>query len=553
MKRLAVVVVVILWLDGRAHAADLRVHDAPAPAHTPATLAMRADPAAPATPPAPPRKIPSLIDRYASFPADLEELSDKVVFHFQLGTQLEQGQISDLPLGSGAPVPEGNRNTRFFTVGDLAVGSHGIGITPLSTYLAAHFRLDQDGVPVTTSSPSIYDLAPDASALLVRSAYAELGDFGTTGWLAGLRVRAGRQFRYGFSVVPFDGVSGWYDHARVSASGFVGQRVSLYREQLDVAGLPLVTREAGEGIVAGASIDLRVVRRGESALVLGGESLVWKDHAYHQATLRWQLNADAALSASARLAGNTIVRWALGARARLSKTSTVQLDGEQRRGDDWAYDFITRSRTAAPGDSHYLFLGPRVPELRLTGRAGTVLLDNLDILLSIAGAVPTRPLFDSPWAAPYLEIGMGIDGRLASGLSLALNVRTRAYFRPEFEATAAQPEPDVFADAAQVGEYALYEGGARLRYAVGRKRFAADFELFLRQVDDSHFERPAGTRLPREEVFVGDVQAGVRLRVEAWIGARARILADYEVSGTPVEDTELRGMQTLRLIGEVSF
>jgi hypothetical protein len=529
---------------------DLTVHAPPAP--PPASLAMRGEPARPAgtkattATPAPGARA-SLVDRYIALPAELDQLADQVIFHFQVGQQLEQGQLTGKPLGSGQPVPGDIRKTRFFTIGDVALGTNGLVLTPLSTYLAAHFRFDQDGTPTTTSSPSVYDAAPDASAVLVRSAYGEVGDLGT-GWLAPLRLRAGRQFRYGLSVAHFDGLSAWYDGKLVTASAYVGQRVSLFREQLAAQDLSPFAPPVANGTIAGATLDLSLVRRGDAALVLGAEALRWDGRGFGQGTLRWQLTPDAALSSYVRLGMGHLLRWGAGMRARLSRTTTFSLDGEHRLADDLAYDLIVRPRDDSAAAGRFLYLGPRVPELRLAGRAGTVLLDNLDLLLTLAGALPVGGV-DSPWSAPYAELGVAVDGRLPSGLSLALILRGRRYFRPDPDPMA--PEVLRFGDLATVGEDSVYDAAARMRYAAGLKRFAAEAEIYFHLTQDSHLYRPDGASYQR--VSETDPQGGTRFRVEAWIGARARVLAEYEVSSTPAAITELIGLQTLRVLAEVAF
>jgi hypothetical protein len=360
-------------------------------------------------------------------------------------------------------------------------------------------------------------------------------------------VRAGRQFRYGLSVAHFDGVSAWYDGSRVAASAYLGQRVSLFRADLDARGLSPLAPPPATGTIAGATVDLRLVKRGDTALVAGAEALSWDGHHFGQGTLRLQLTPDAALSSYLRLGQGHVLRYGAGLRARLSRTTTLSLDGEHRLADDLAYDVIVRPHDDLAGSARFLYLGPRVPELRLAGRAGTVLLDNLDVLVTVAGALPVGGL-DSPWAAPYAELGAAIDGRLPSGLSLALGLRGRRYFRPD-------PDPMLpeqrFADLATVGEDAIYDASARMRYSAGPKRFAAEAEAYFHLTSDSHMYRPAGTFYQR--VSETDPQGGWRFRVEAWLGNRTRFLAEYEVSSTPAAIVELLGLQTLRGLAEVSF
>jgi hypothetical protein len=277
--------------------------------------------------------------------------------------------------------------------------------------------------------------------------------------------------------------------------------------------------------------------------VLGVEALRWDGHGFGQGTLRYQLGPDAQASSFLRLGRGHVLRYGAGVHARLSRTSTVSVDGEHRLGDDFAYDLIVRARDDHADDSRFLFLGPAVPELRLAGRAGTVLLDNLDVLLTFAGGLPVGGV-QSPWNAPYIELGAALDGRLPTGLSVALSARGRHYTRP------APADPDyaahhLLAAVATTGEDSVYDAATRVRYAVGEKRFAAEAEVYFHLTRDSH----------REAVRVSstDPQGGVRFRVEAWLGARVRTLAEYEVSSTPETVTELRGLQSLRVLAEVSF
>jgi hypothetical protein len=565
---LALVVLATWVLEAGATPPDLRVRAAPAPA--PRTLAMRADADADAdaadgdgaasTPaPAPDARIARQRDeRFAAFPSDLGELEERVVFRFQLGYQIDEGQGTGRALASGEPVPTSVRNTRFFQVGDLVAGTRGLLVTPLSTYLAASFKLDQDGGLASATSPSIYDTTDIAGGVLVRSAWAEASDLG--GWLSPLRVRGGRQFRYGLAVIHYDGLSAAWEGRALSASFFAGRRVSLWRSGTTAGGVspnPAAfaadAPPAYEGPVAGFAVQLRLERITRAPLVLDLDTLTWEGAAAVQSALRYELSRDATLSLYLRNLDGRLARWGLGLRARTSRVTTLSLDLDHRLGRDWAYDFVVRSRGDDPAaeDARYLYLGHPTPELRLAGRAGTVLLDNVDVALWLAGALPVGGGEPNAHEPAYVELGAAVDGRFAYNLQVAVLGRWRRYDRadaPTVDDLAVSADP--FGDVAAVGDRQRVDGGLRVRYSLGRKRFATELEMSGGYGQYVRFTDVAG-RLVTEET--DDATFGVRLRFEAWIGTRFRVLADYEVNSAHPEMPELIGLQRLRILGEASF
>src|SRR5262249_47462735 len=134
-------------------------------------------------------------------PFHLEDVVQRVVFRFQIGYAIDQGEpVKDQPL------PADVRGTRLYTFGDAAVGANGLLGRSVSPYFAAHYLLDAAGATAMAAVPSAFDSSSNGRALLIRSAYAELSDVGPA-WLAPLHIRAGRQFRYGIAVTQFDGIS----------------------------------------------------------------------------------------------------------------------------------------------------------------------------------------------------------------------------------------------------------------------------------------------------------------------------------------------------------
>lgn len=568
MTTRALVLAAVLAAPASAAAADLRVHDAP-PASAPHDLAMRADDdappagsaAAPDTPDAPEATTPDAPApdappaphaddrRFAAFPTGIDDLSRKVVFRFQIGYQLDEGQLADHQLASGAPVPADNRNTRFAQSGDLVLGSRGLLLAPLSSYLAAGFRLDQDGaLASSTSVPSYLDVTGEGRAFLVRHGWAEL--LGLGGWLSPLSVRAGRQYRYGLAVIQFDGVSVAWEGTTISASGFVGQRVSLYGKDLapSLGNLPNPPA-VGSGTVAGLELELRLYRFTHAPVVIDVDTLTWQDQANVQASIRYELSKDARLSSYVQNHDGVVARWGAALEARTSKVTTYSLALDDRRAVDWAYDLVVQDRQSPAADANYLFFGPPTGLLRVTGRAGTVLLDNFDVLGTVAAALPSgdAPNVHQP---AYLELGGAVDGRFAYNLQLAVLGRWRRYQREKAPTVLDVGSADAFADVAATGEKSKLDGGVRARYSLGRKQFAGELEVFASYLTYVRFA-PSGNQLYVEDAHDGAL--GVRLRFEAWIGTRLRLMAEYEVNSANPEQPELYGEQRLRAIAEASF
>jgi hypothetical protein len=295
---------------------------------------------------------------------------------------------------------------------------------------------------------------------------------------------------------------------------------------------------------------VRLLRVGEAPLLFGGEAWWFDGQRFSQGTLRLQLTPAIDVSTVARWQEDGLSRWGARLDARLGRTTLVVFDAEHRLRDDWIYDFIVR-RSDDPLAA-YLHLGEQLPELRLGARAGTVVLDNIDLLVSFAVATPLAD--QTAWTTPWLEAAVAVDGRLTSPLSLGLSLRARRHLRANLQIPLF---PDPYIDAAASGERGVYESGARVRYALGRQRFAAEAEVFLRYSSSAHVDMPPGAVATSGGPWVltesSDLFGGTRLRIEAWLGPRVRLSGEYEVTSVPDEVGELVGLQRLRVVGEVSF
>lgn len=549
VRRVLTVMVALAAAAGAARAddrVDLRVRRAPVAVPAPASLAMRSEAAAtPAPEPAPtPAEEARRDTRYDPIPLDLTDLSQRVIFRFQLGYGIDQGQVpDDAVLQSGQPLGPPYRNTRLYTLGDAVLGTNGVLVPSLETYFAAHFQLDQDGRPEAAAIPTVYDGATDSRAFLIRSAYAQLDDLG--GRLKPLFVRAGRQFRHGLAIAHFDGITAAYETRAVDLSLWFGRRVALYGPGSD----PFALGEGDPGVLSGGEVRLRLDRFTSAPVALGFEVFTIDGSKRHaEATLAIFAWRDVTVTAASRLNDNKLARWRAGARARLSRTTTAQVEIDQRLDADWLYDFVLPAR-ATDGESPrtFLILGPPASRLRLSARAGTVLLDNLDLLLFGAIARADDDPEPNNYLPTYYELGGAVEGRFRAGLSAGVALRARQYRRPD--ALAERPPDDGIPAPLQgepiLGELGFQEGTLEARYSAGPRRFAGEAEIYLRHVRRQTVYQP---------LAIDDFIEGLRFRFEGWMGPRFRVLVEYELAGVPeVETPELTGVQSLRLIAEASF
>jgi hypothetical protein len=483
-------------------------------------------------------------------------LAERVVFRFNIGFGLDGGQPQDEAtrlngeLCDEACLALYTRN-RIYGFGDAVLGSRGVLASSLNTYFAAQFRLDQDLRGGYSAVPSTYD-GPGVKDLQVRSGYGELVNVFESRWLRPLYVRAGRQFRYGTAVAHFDGVTVSYD-TRVGSLGFFGgSTVSLYR-LFDTPGF-----SSGSG-VSGTNARLDLAALGYAPVVLTANTLRHdgRSHADWAVTVRVRRDLDA--RARLRTQGGKLARADMQVRTRLSAVTVATLDVEHSTARDWRYDaFLTTSRSDRTDERQYLALEPPGPRTYVSLRAGTVLLDNVDLLLRGAGVVEygepeadatAEP--DARLASSYIEGGAALELRLQRTLSLGLSTLVRGYRTQEPPVSEENPlEIDGPQGLGRSYGYAharsFVEAGAVVRYTQGARLFSAEAETYARAYERTHLYVSSG--VPTE-----DERVGGRLSVEAWAGERLRLRLEYDVSTKLAVLPELHGLKSLRVLMEGRF
>lgn len=532
----------------------------------PRTLRMRAPrvvaeappPARPASPiPAPP---PPLALARASYDEDgvaaLRDLRRQVAFSIDLGYQVEAANPSgQATLDGRMPVVEQDfAALRSYGFGEVFGATRGLGLSSLSTYFALRFQAAR---PLTYAPPMAAREVPVAppiatwferSGLDVRYGWAELRDFLPQRWgLARLRVRAGGQHIYGPWVTHIDGALIAYDGPLVSASVYSGTRHADYtREQADTR--PGVVGASLRVDLRGLATPLPIALQGDVLAI--DRSREASQPAATSALLQgdWRPRRDVALIGQLRTRDGHSASQRLELRARYRQVTNLVFDVTRRTEDDWWWDpMITAPETDPTAAKRYLDLGPIVPQLVGSARAGTLIAENIDLLVRGAFATDTRGDDEpaSSYAAPYLELGGALEVRLRRTIALGTSVLSRATER----VAPDQPIADVAGQAqplpasAQRGEQGFVEVGGSLRMTLGARQFSSLLEVYGRRTRFAPLYSDPTLAIPTR-----DFRLGGRITLDAWIGTDLRLFAAYDVSSDLAIAPEISGYRSLRLM-----
>lgn len=483
-------------------------------------------------------------------------LAERVLFRFNIGFGLDGGQPTDEPRLNGTPcgiepmcLQQYTRN-RIYGFGDAVLGSRGVLMSTLNSYFAAQFRLDQKLHGGFSAVPSAYD-GEDANNMQMRSVYAELQGISKWRWLRSLYVRAGRQYRYGAAVAHFNGLTASYDTRVGSVGLFGGSPVYLYS-----AGA--AWDESRGGGIIGMNARLNLAALGLGPVVLTANNLAYGDYIHSDlaAAVRWRRHLDTHVRLR-RLNGK-LAQADVQVRTRLSAVTVAMLDLEHSTRRDWRYDLFSTKQRDGTDVRRYLGLELPGPRTYVSLRAGTVLVNNVDLLVRGSGVVEhddpeddASDEEDTSFASSYLEGGAALELRLQRTLSLGLSTVLRGYRTqdpPAFlenplETAGPQELPD---HRGYAHTRSFVEAGAVLRYTQGARLFSADAEFYGRVYERELLYET--TKVPTD-----DERVGGRLSVESWAGERLRLRLEYDVTAELPVLPELRGLKSLRVLMEGRF
>ncbi|RMH43723.1 MAG: hypothetical protein D6689_04300 [Deltaproteobacteria bacterium] len=549
-----------------AEPADLRLHEPPAPA-APAHLAMRAPdgsaaapsrdrPGRPSAAASPATSVPlsdrlgrAVIDSLSALPDQIARLDDKVVFRMQLGVGIDGGEPRGATptLASGAPLVDVDDGgfyapLRTYTFGDAVVGTRGLLVPSLATYFASQFRVDHAARPPAGPVPTVFDEVGDTIAVVPYYGYAEVAGISKAPWLRPLFVRAGRQFRYGPAIAHFDGVTLGYDGPAVSAGAFAGQRVALFG--FNGAG--------ARGAIRGADVRVNLYRLRRTPLVIGARALSFDDVAHLEADVGLQVTRDVLVRSAVRARDGVLAREHASMRARLSRVTTLFISIDNRHARDWSYDLLVGGpATDDPDDPRrYLGLGTPLPRLRAAVRAGTVLFDNVDLL--VRGAIARQRVDDpaaaSPFFPSYSEAGAAAEVRFRRSLRVGAAILMRRYRRAATTAPLSDV-PAVLAEPLAFGERSFFHGDLSLHYNTGIDAFEARAEFYSRVYRGARHFAIAGI-----DPFDVEFRSGARFDVRARVTDRLRLRAEYETAFAARHlSPEIVGTKSLRAVAEATF
>jgi hypothetical protein len=583
--RRALAVIVALGASRAAADPELRITHEPPPTHlrmrprarrtlAAATPAPSPSPAPDPAPPAVPTAAGADLD--AAYVRDVRE---PISVRFSLGYQVDGSTLTGQPtLGGHVPRDAVHSNRpdidliHAFGFGDAYLSTRGVGVPSLSTYFASHFQVSQQklvhdpGNPLADAAGNVVTPPPiatwfDRSGVTSTNVWAEVKDFLPWHELAPLRVRAGEQYVYGPWVLHMYGVLAAWEGKLFQGTVYAGSRVPDYT-------LGVSEQQLDRSLIGGGSVrvDLRDLRQPipftasvettSFTRVGAGENKPSNDALFQ---LEWRPRDDFALIGQARTIDGEWANEHVQFRARYHQVTNVVFDLTHRHDTDWRWDpsLVGPESTDPLAPKRYLELGPVVPQLLVSARAGTLIAENVDLYGRVAASndLRTNLATDSSFAASYVEGGGALEVRLRRTIAVGISGLVRRIKRAD---DLANRIPDVpgFADPlpaqASIGERGFVEGGATMRMNLGARRFSALVEIYTRNTDfardycvDTKCMSDADTG-----VRTSELRTGGRFTVEGWIGKRVRLYASYDLStGTPLAP-ELTGYKSLRLIME---
>jgi hypothetical protein len=469
----------------------------------------------------------------------------KVTGSLQVGFAFDGAAASDKPAldqTTGGLKVVSSRGVGF---GNLYAGSRGIGLASLSTFLASNFQF--------TSAQGILPIADalgNKAYFEARSAWAQVHNFLGSKTLAPLRLRLGRQYSNSVWPTHFAGATIGWDTEKIQAQFIIGTIIPDFSETQRIVGT------SGNGMAsASVVVNFRHFRRA-LPLVFAANTLTLYGTQHASVSLAYQPRTGLVASFSARSLGGALAQEHASMRATIGEISHLSLELTHRHGRDWQWDpTYVRQNDEGAEARRYLELGPVTPQLYAVAKLGTVLVDNIDLFGRAAFAVDRSAVADRVASRPsWFELAAGTELRLRRAISLSASSLFRDYRRTITPQIVDEIDPQPIPNDAHYGEQSVLEAGVGTKVTLGVKRFSTSAEFYVRRT------RFAQTYIDRDQVEgealvipVAATIAGGRIKVDAWISPRLRVLAQYELSSRLKRAPEITGFNSLRVGVEGTF
>lgn len=484
------------------------------------------------------------------------DLTNKVSFSLDLGYQVDGASPSGkASLDARAPTDgQDYAALRSYGFGELFGSTRGLGLANLSTYFAVRFQAVQqlklDGTSMVSGNvPTPIATWFERTGVEARTGWAEMVDFLPKAWgLRKLRVRAGVQHVYAPWVVHLDGITAAWEGTLLQTAIYSGVRHSDYTR----------TQSNRRPAVFGASLrfDLRGLPRPLPIALQGeflalGESVEAEQPATQSAMLQgdWRPRRDIAVIGQVRTLDGNVASQRVEVRARYKQVTNLVFDLMRRTENDWRWDPSLVAPDLETGTARrYLDLGPVVPQVVGSLRAGTLIAENVDLYLrgAFAADVGDEPgELRNSFASPYAEVGGAFEVRLRRAIALGASVLTRDTQRGEdVMPTRDTPGSTQAIPANELrGEEGFTEAGATLKLTLGARQFSTGVEVYGRRTRYAILYEDPILEIPNT-----DVRLGGRVSLDAWIGPNLKLYAAYDATSTLEMSPQVTGYRSLRLM-----
>jgi hypothetical protein len=490
--------------------------------------------------------------------AGLRDLTQRVSFSFTTGYQVDGARPSGArTLDGKQPLVDSDYAAlRSYGFGEGFLSTRGVAYSKLETFFDFRFQAAQKPTVEITDEkkqiPSPIATWFERSGGELRTGWGELADFlplefGRARERA--RVRFGDQFVYGPWIIHLDGAYLTYEGPTLTAAVYGGYRHAEYtRDQSPnrpgVVGASL--RFDLRGLVEEVPIAVEGDWLGLSASDYTGQDA----NSTARLELDWRPRPDIAVIAQARTLDGNLANERAEVRIRYHRVTNFVFDIMRRFTDDWRWDpslvAVSDDKTEA---RRYLDLGPVVPQLISSVRAGTVIAENIDVLgratIAADATDPGDPT--SSFSAPYRELAGALEVRLrrqvAIGASILSRDNDRTLVLPAERITDDHRFPQQLPADGTIGDRGFTELGLTARMSLGARKFSAQVEIYGRNTRLAEIYKD-----PALAPATDDLRGGGRATIDAWVGQKVRLFASYDASSALDSAPEITGYKSLRLV-----